>query len=66
MNVIKFLEEFKKSIRKSRNRSISCKYKKNKRKMPKCNKKLEISNEDIHIFHCPFCKITLNRDEIAS
>ena len=59
MNIILFLEEF--GIE-----AIPVNPRRTSERCPKCNKKLEILNEDIHILHCLFCEITFDKDEIAS
>jgi hypothetical protein len=66
MNIILFLEEFKKALKEFGIEAIPVNPRRTSEKCPKCNKKLEILNEDIHILHCPFCEITLDKDEIAS
>jgi len=66
MNIILFLEEFKKALKEFGIEAIPVNPRKTSERCPKCNKKLEIVNEDIHTLHCPFCEITLDKDEIAS
>ncbi|MEM2178907.1 MAG: zinc ribbon domain-containing protein [Candidatus Methanomethylicaceae archaeon] len=66
MNIILFLEEFKKALENERMEAIPINPRETSNRCPKCNKKLEILNEDIHILHCPFCDLTLDKDEIAS
>jgi transposase len=66
MNIILFLEEFKKALEEFGIEAIPVNPRRTSERCPKCNKKLEILNEDIHTLHCPFCEITLDKDEIAS
>jgi hypothetical protein len=66
MNIILFLEEFKKALEEFGIEAIPVNPRRTSERCPKCNKKLEILNEDIHILHCPFCEITLDKDEFAS
>jgi hypothetical protein len=66
MNIILFLEEFKKALKEFGIEAIPVNPRRTSERCPKCNKKLEILNEDIHTLHCPFCEITLDKDEIAS
>jgi len=66
MNIILFLEDFKEALEKIGIETIPIDPRRTSERCPKCNKKLEIVNEDIHTLHCPFCEITLDKDEVAS
>jgi transposase len=66
MNIVSFLEKFRKLCEKMEIKVIFVNPRRTSERCPKCNKKLEILNEDIHILHCPFCEITFDKDEIAS
>jgi RNase H-fold protein (predicted Holliday junction resolvase) len=66
ISIVCFLKEFRRICRKVGIRTIPVDPRGTSKICPRCKKKLEVFSGSAYLLHCPFCRLTLDRDKIAS
>jgi transposase len=66
MNIVSFLEKFRKLCEKMEIKVIFVNPRGTSKICPKCNRKLEKMNGNYYLLYCKYCKLILDEDEVGS
>jgi transposase len=66
MNIVSFLEKFRKSCERIGIKVILINPRGTSKICPKCNGKLEKMNGNYYLLYCKYCKLILDEDEVGS